>query len=48
MYLAKKLGITMEEMDAILAAPPKTHRDYPNGEKLLEPMYGLYRRFQAK
>jgi len=46
-YVAKKFGITEEEMDAILAAPPKTHRDYPNSERFLEPLYGLYRRFVA-
>jgi N-acetyl sugar amidotransferase len=43
-YVAKKFGITLEEMDAILAAPPKTHRDYPNDERRLEFLYGLYRR----
>lgn len=47
-YVAKKFGITLEEMDAILAAPPKTHRDYPNNEWLLEPLYGVYRRFFSK
>jgi N-acetyl sugar amidotransferase len=47
-YVAKKFGITLEEMDAILAAPPRTHRDYPNNERRLELVYGLYRRFVAK
>lgn len=47
-YVAKKFGITMEEMDAILAAPPKTHRDYPNNERFLELVYGVYRRRFAK
>ena len=47
-YVAKKFGITLEEMDAILAAPPRTHRDYPNNERLLELLYGVYRRFVAK
>jgi N-acetyl sugar amidotransferase len=46
-YVAKKFGITVEEMDAILAAPPRTHRDYPNSERLLEMMYALYRRFNG-
>jgi N-acetyl sugar amidotransferase len=46
-YVAKKFGISLEEMDAILAAPPQTHRDYPNNERLLEFMYGVYRRFYA-
>ena len=44
-YVAKKFGITMEEMDAILAAPPRTHRDYPNSQRFLEFLYGVYRRF---
>jgi N-acetyl sugar amidotransferase len=47
-YVAKKFGITLEEMDAILAAPPRTHRDYPNNEKYLELLYRVYRRFVAK
>jgi N-acetyl sugar amidotransferase len=47
-YVAKKFGITLEEMEAILAAPPKTHRDYPNNERLLRFLYGAYRRFAAK
>ena len=48
LYVAKKFGITLEEMDAILAAPPKTHRDYPNHERRLELLYGVYRRVVAK
>jgi hypothetical protein len=47
-YVAKKFGITMDEMDAILAAPAKTHRDYPNNEKFLVPLYAAYRRFFAR
>lgn len=47
-YVAKKFGITLDEMDAILAAPPKTHRDYPNNERFLELVYGTYRRYFAK
>jgi N-acetyl sugar amidotransferase len=47
MYVAKKFGISMEEMDAILAAPPRSHRDYPNNERFLEFLYSAYRRFFA-
>ena len=43
-YVAKKFGIPEEELDAILADPPKTHRDYPNNERFLEFLYGMYRR----
>lgn len=46
-YIAKKFGITDAEMDAILAAPPRTYRDYPNNERLLQFLYGVYRRFLA-
>jgi hypothetical protein len=46
-YVAKKFGISLEEMDAILAEPPKSHRDYPNNERFLEFLYGAYRRFLA-
>jgi N-acetyl sugar amidotransferase len=48
LYVAKKFGISAEEIDGILAAPPKTHRDYPNNERLLEAIYGVYRRFFSK
>ena len=44
-YIAKKFGISVETLDAIIAAPPKSHRDYPNDQKLLEPLYAAYRRF---
>ena len=47
-YVAKKFGITQEEMDAILADAPKTHRDYPNSERFLEFLYGVYRRLFSK
>lgn len=31
----KRLGITREEFDAIVSAPPKTFRDYPNNYSLI-------------
>ncbi len=43
-YICKKLGISLPEFKEIMAAPPKSHRDYPNDEKLLEFIYGLYRK----
>ena len=33
-YVIKKLGLTESEFDAIMVAEPRSHRDYPNGEKL--------------
>jgi N-acetyl sugar amidotransferase len=47
-YVAKKFGISVEEMDAILGAPPRTHHEYPNNERFLELLYGAYRRFFAE
>jgi len=48
LYVAKKFGISLEEMDAIVAAPPRTYREYPNNERFLEFLYGVYRRFFAR
>jgi hypothetical protein len=44
-YVAKKFGITREELEGILALPPRSYRDYPNGERFLGMLYGTYRRF---
>lgn len=35
-YIAKKLGVTTDEFDEILARPPKTHEDYKNSLWLLK------------
>jgi len=32
-FMAKKLGISVDELDAIVASPPKNYTDYPNSEK---------------
>jgi hypothetical protein len=44
-FVAKKLGITVDEFDAIMRLPPKTYDDYPNlqNHALLGPMMKLYR-----
>lgn len=48
-YVAKKLAISTEELNAIIKLPPKTYRDYPNDEARLEFLYSLYRKaFQKK
>lgn len=44
-YVAKKLGISSQELEHILALPPKCYQDYPNREKLLTFLYRTYRRF---
>ena len=44
-YLAKKLGLSIGELEAIIDSPPKSYRDYPNNEPLLDLIYSTYRRF---
>lgn len=43
-YVAKKFGLSPAELEAILSNPPKSYRDYPNNEKLLDFIYSSYRR----
>jgi N-acetyl sugar amidotransferase len=31
-FIAKKLGVSVDELDAIVSAPPKSYQDYRNGE----------------
>ena len=45
-YLCKKLGISRNEFDAIMAAPPKSYKDYPNNEKFLQFLYSAYRKLK--
>lgn len=47
-YVSKKLGISVAEFDAIMAAPPKSHQDYPNDKRLLEFLYRTYRRLKLR
>ena len=44
-YVAKKLGVTMEEFNEIIALPNKTYRDYPNNEKLFKLGFQMRDRF---
>ena len=44
-YIAKKLGITLKEFEEILNSPPKSYKDYPNNEKKLKFLYGVYKRY---
>jgi len=44
-YVAKKLGITLKEFEEILNSPPKSYKDYPNNEKKLKFIYGVYKRY---
>jgi N-acetyl sugar amidotransferase len=47
-YIAKKLGVSLEEFEKILALPPHWYRDYPNDEKRLSFIYDTYRKIFKK
>lgn len=47
-YLSKKLGISVEEFNQIMQQPPKSYKDYPNNQKLLEFIYNTYRKLNKK
>lgn len=47
-YIAKKLSVSLDEFESILALPPKWYWDYPNDQKKLEFIYGIYRRINGK
>jgi hypothetical protein len=47
-YIAKKLGVSIEEFDDILKTPAKLYRDYPNDEKRLSFIYDTYRKIFKK
>ena len=44
-YVSKKFGITLEEFEDILNAPPKSYKDYPNHEKWLTLLYNVYKKY---
>ncbi len=41
-YVAKKLGIKVEELEKYLSLPPKTYVDFPNNKTLIERCYKFY------
>lgn len=47
-YIAKKFGISVEELDTYLALPPKTYVDFPNSRKFIEFCYGIYNKYLNK
>jgi N-acetyl sugar amidotransferase len=47
-YIAKKLGITVDEMKQIIDLPPHWYNDYPNDEKWLNYVYDTYRKVFKK
>lgn len=46
-YIAKKLSISVSELNNIIDLPGKYYYEYPNDEKKLTFLYRLYRRFFA-
>jgi N-acetyl sugar amidotransferase len=47
-YICKKLGLSINEFNAIMSIPPKTYKDYPNEEKKLEYIYSVYRKLHGQ
>lgn len=47
-YICKKLNISLFQFESILQDPPKTYKDYPNNEKILNVIYKIYNRFFSK
>lgn len=47
-YVAKKLGISLQEMEDILALPVKSHKDYPNDKRRLMFIYSIYRKLNKR
>jgi N-acetyl sugar amidotransferase len=48
LYVAKKLGISREELDRIVALPAKWYWDYPNDRRKLAFIYDTYRKMFSK
>ncbi len=46
-YIAKKYGITIDELNLYLKNPPKTYKDSPNQKKLILKFYYWYRKYLA-
>lgn len=47
-YIAKKLGISINEFERIISLPAKWYTDYPNDEKRLTFIYNTYRKLFNK
>ena len=44
-YIAKKLGISLAELDKIIDLPGRYYYEYPNDEKKLTFIYNIYKKF---
>jgi len=40
-FIAKKLGLTVSELDEIVAAPPRHYTEYPNNESRTRALFGF-------
>lgn len=47
-YIAKKLGISIDDFERIIDLPAKWYTDYPNDEKRLNFIYNMYRKLFKK
>lgn len=47
-YFCKKLDLSLDDFNRMMAEPPKSHNDYPNSKALLEFLYATYRKFNWK
>lgn len=47
-YIAKKLHLSLDDLEQILALPPKWYWDYPNDERKLQFIYSIYLRLYGK
>jgi len=45
-YMARKLGISLEEFERILALPPRKHTDYPTSNTIYSIEKLLYNGFK--
>lgn len=45
-YVPKKLGLSKEEFEAIMALPPKMHEEYPTNKKVRELLFAINRKFK--
>lgn len=47
-YIAKKLGVSLIELEQIISLPPKWYTDYPNDSKRIKFVYDTYRKLFKK
>lgn len=47
-YVAKKLRVSVNELERILSLPPKWYWDYPNDQRKLRFVYGIYLKMTGK